>query len=314
MQKKTITMNKRVKFTKRLKANWQLLVMFSIPLVWVLIFCYVPILGGMIISFKDFNLAAGIFESEWVGFKHYTNFFTSFRFWRVIKNTVVISVYYLLASTPPPIILALCLNYLKNKRAKKVVQMMTYAPYFISSVVIVGIINQLFSSSVGPINTIITSLGGSRINFLGNADLFIHLFVWSGVWQVTGYTAIIYISALSSIDQEQYEAASIDGASPLQKIRYIDVPGIMPSVIVMFILNLGSSLNFGYEKIYLMQNSTNLKVSEVIATYVYKVGINALIPQYSYSTAIGLFIAIISTILVVGSNKISSYLGETALW
>jgi len=314
MQKKTITMNKRVKFTKRLKANWQLLVMFSIPLVWVLIFCYVPIVGGMIISFKDFNLAAGIFESEWVGFKHYTNFFTSFRFWRVIKNTVVISVYYLLASTPPPIILALCLNYLKNKRAKKVVQMMTYAPYFISSVVIVGIINQLFSSSVGPINTIITSLGGSRINFLGNADLFIHLFVWSGVWQVTGYTAIIYISALSSIDQEQYEAASIDGASPLQKIRYIDVPGIMPSVIVMFILNLGSSLNFGYEKIYLMQNSTNLKVSEVIATYVYKVGINALIPQYSYSTAIGLFIAIISTILVVGSNKISSYLGETALW
>jgi len=314
MQKKTITMNKRVKFTKRLKANWQLLVMFSIPLVWVLIFCYVPIVGGMIISFKDFNLAAGIFESEWVGFKHYTNFFTSFRFWRVIKNTVVISVYYLLASTPPPIILALCLNYLKNKRAKKVVQMMTYAPYFISSVVIVGIINQLFSSSVGPINTIITSLGGSRINFLGNADLFIHLFVWSGVWQVTGYTAIIYISALSSIDQEQYEAASIDGASPLQKIRYIDVPGIMPSVIVMFILNLGSSLNFGYEKIYLMQNATNLKVSEVIATYVYKVGINALIPQYSYSTAIGLFIAIISTILVVGSNKISSYLGETALW
>jgi len=307
-------MNKRVKFTKRLKANWQLLVMFSIPLVWVLIFCYVPIVGGMIISFKDFNLAAGIFESEWVGFKHYTNFFTSFRFWRVIKNTVVISVYYLLASTPPPIILALCLNYLKNKRAKKVVQMMTYAPYFISSVVIVGIINQLFSSSVGPINTIITSLGGSRINFLGNADLFIHLFVWSGVWQVTGYTAIIYISALSSIDQEQYEAASIDGASPLQKIRYIDVPGIMPSVIVMFILNLGSSLNFGYEKIYLMQNATNLKVSEVIATYVYKVGINALIPQYSYSTAIGLFIAIISTILVVGSNKISSYLGETALW
>jgi len=314
MQKKTITMNKRVKFTKRLKANWQLLVMFSIPLVWVLIFCYVPIVGGMIISFKDFNLAAGIFESEWVGFKHYTNFFTSFRFWRVIKNTVVISVYYLLASTPPPIILALCLNYLKNKRAKKVVQMMTYAPYFISSVVIVGIINQLFSSSVGPINTIITSLGGSRINFLGNADLFIHLFVWSGVWQVTGYTAIIYISALSSIDQEQYEAASIDGASPLQKIRYIDIPGIMPSVIVMFILNLGSSLNFGYEKIYLMQNATNLKVSEVIATYVYKVGINALIPQYSYSTAIGLFIAIISTILVVGSNKISSYLGETALW
>jgi len=314
MQKKTITMNKRVKFTKRLKANWQLLVMFSIPLVWVLIFCYVPIVGGMIISFKDFNLAAGIFESEWVGFKHYTNFFTSFRFWRVIKNTVVISVYYLLASTPPPIILALCLNYLKNKRAKKVVQMMTYAPYFISSVVIVGIINQLFSSSVGPINTIITSLGGSRINFLGNADLFIHLFVWSGVWQVTGYTAIIYISALSSIDQEQYEAASIDGASPLQKIRYIDVPGIMPSVIVMFILNLGSSLNFGYEKIYLMQNATNLKVSEVIATYVYKVGINALIPQYSYSTAIGLFIAIISTILVVSSNKISSYLGETALW
>ena len=304
MQKKTITMNKRVKFTKRLKANWQLLVMFSIPLVWVLIFCYVPIVGGMIISFKDFNLAAGIFESEWVGFKHYTNFFTSFRFWRVIKNTVVISVYYLLASTPPPIILALCLNYLKNKRAKKVVQMMTYAPYFISSVVIVGIINQLFSSSVGPINTIITSLGGSRINFLGNADLFIHLFVWSGVWQVTGYTAIIYISALSSIDQEQYEAASIDGASPLQKIRYIDIPGIMPSVIVMFILNLGSSLNFGYEKIYLMQNATNLKVSEVIATYVYKVGINALIPQYSYSTAIGLFIAIISTILVVGSNKI----------
>ena len=314
MQKKTITMNKRVKFTKRLKANWQLLVMFSIPLVWVLIFCYVPIVGGMIISFKDFNLAAGIFESEWVGFKHYTNFFTSFRFWRVIKNTVVISIYYLLASTPPPIILALCLNYLKNKRAKKVVQMMTYAPYFISSVVIVGIINQLFSSSVGPINTIITSLGGSRINFLGNADLFIHLFVWSGVWQVTGYTAIIYISALSSIDQEQYEAASIDGASPLQKIRYIDIPGIMPSVIVMFILNLGSSLNFGYEKIYLMQNATNLKVSEVIATYVYKVGINALIPQYSYSTAIGLFIAIISTILVVGSNKISSYLGETALW
>jgi len=134
------------------------------------------------------------------------------------------------------------------------------------------------------------------------------------VWQVTGYTAIIYISALSSIDQEQYEAASIDGASPLQKIRYIDIPGIMPSVIVMFILNLGSSLNFGYEKIYLMQNATNLKVSEVIATYVYKVGINALIPQYSYSTAIGLFIAIISTILVVGSNKISSYLGETALW
>lgn len=296
---------------RRIKRHWQLYLVLLLPMAYLLVFRYWPMYGVQI-AFRDFNAAEGIAGSPWVGFMHFERFFNSYRFWDLLRNTVGISFYSLLAGFPLPIILAIAVNEARRYYFKKTVQMVTYAPHFISTVVMVGIILQFLDPRIGLINKAIAALGGTPTNYIGKADLFQSIYVWSGVWQGMGYASIIYIAALSSIDPQLEEAAVIDGASRLQKIWYIDLPGILPTAVILLILNVGQIMNVGFEKIYLMQNPLNLTTSEVISTYVYKVGL--LRAQYSFSAAVGLFNSVIDLILLVVVNQIARRVGETSLW
>lgn len=306
-------MSKQINWlTARVKA-WQLYTLMLLPFVYLAVFKYYPMLGAQI-AFKNFNLVKGIWGSDWVGLKHFQRFMNSYQFGRVMKNTLVISFYRLFAGFPLPIILALGLNYLKSARYKKMVQMVTYAPYFISMVVLVGMMIQVLAVRNGVVNNAIAALGMGRVNFFGEARLFPHLFVWSGIWQTVGYGSIIYIATLSGIPPELHEAAIVDGASILQRIAHVDLPGILPTAVVLLILNMGRVLEIGFEKAFLMQNPLNLRNAEVIQTYVYKTGLLSPIPQYSYASAIGLFRSVIGLILLVTVNSISRRVNETSLW
>jgi len=284
-----------------------------IPIVFTIIFNYMPMFG-IIIAFKDYNIVDGIFGSKWVGFKHFIKFVHSYEFSRIIKNTLDLSIYSLIAGAPIPIILALSLNIVKNKYFKGFIQTITYAPHFISVVVFIGIIYQILDPRIGIINNIISSLGGERINFMAKKDWFDDIYVWSGVWQGMGFSAIIYLAVLSNIDVAMYEAATIDGANLFQKIKYIDIPSIMPTFVILFILSLGGILSVGFEKVLLLQNNINLSVSEVISTHVYRKGLKSAIPQFSYAAAIGLFQSVIGLMLLLITNKLSKKLGQKALW
>lgn len=302
----------------KLKQTWLLmkrnyiLYFFLLPaLLYIIIFNYWP-MYGIQIAFKDYLPYEGITGSPWVGLKHFNKFFDSIMFWDLLKNTLLISIYALLASFPIPIILAFMINYTKNKKLRKFTQTITYAPHFISTVVLVGMLSIFLSPRTGFINTIIEALGGERIFFLGQKEWFRHVYVWSGIWQGAGWASIIYIAALSGVSPELHEAAIIDGASKLQRIRHIDFPAILPTIIILLILNMGQVMNVGFEKVLLMQNDLNLQVSEVISTYTYKMGlVNA---QYSYSTAIGLFNNIINFCILIGVNKLSKKVSGTSLW
>lgn len=298
---------------KKMARCWQLYLILLLPLIYLLVFCYYPMLGVQI-AFKDFNVAQGIWGSPWVGLKHFEKFIQSPQFIRVIKNTLLISIYSLVASTPVPIILALCVTYIRNTFFKKSVQMITYMPYFISTVVLVGMIYQLFSTRTGVLNTLLGMVGIEGIDILSPPQNFIHIYVWSGVWQMAGFNAIIYIAALSSVDPSLYEACTIDGGNKFQQIWYVDIPSILPTVIILLIMNCGSVLNIGFEKVFLLQNPSNLEYSEVISTLVYKVGLKSTIPMYSYSSAVGLFTSVISLILLTVVNAISRRISETSLW
>ncbi len=291
--------------------HWQYYLVFLLPLAFVIIFHYVP-MAGIVLAFKKYNIRMGILRSPWAGMRYFNQFFTSPRFWELLKNTLGISLYSLAAGFPIPIILALALNEATNLRFKKTVQMITYAPHFISTVVMVGMLMQFLDPRIGFINVIIRSLGVQEINFMGKASLFKTLYVTSGVWQHTGYSAIIYIAALTGIDPNLYEAAYIDGASRFQRMLKIDIPGIMPTVVILLILNIGRLMSVGFEKVYLMQNDLNLSTSEIIATYVYKVGL--LGAQFSFATAVGVFNSIVNLILIVAVNQVAKRVGETSLW
>jgi len=230
----------------------------------------------------------------------------------LLKNTLGLSIYSLLAGFPLPILLAVMLNETTSLRFKKTVQMVTYAPYFISTVVMVSIVMQFLDPRIGFANRVIVLLGGQARNFMGQESLFQSIYVWSGIWQNTGYGAIIYIAALSGIDPTLYEAAYIDGASRLQKVIHIDLPGILPTVVILLILSIGSIMNVGFEKVFLMQNPLNLGTSEIIATYVYKLGI--LNAQFSFGTAVGLFNSVVNLILIASVNQIARRIGQTSLW
>lgn len=298
---------------KQMKKCWQLYLIFLFPLLYILVFRYYPMYGAQI-AFRDYNITKGITQSPWVGFKHFKRFFFSYEFGRLMKNTIGISVYGLVAGFPFPIILALCLHYVKSDRFKKTVQMVTYAPYFISMVVMVSMLLQFLAPRTGIVNNVREMLGYQRVDYMSKPELFKSLYVWSGVWQSTGYGAIIYLAALSSIDPELYEAAVIDGASKVQRMWYIDLPGIIPTAVILLILDSGHLLNVGFEKILLMQNSLNLRTSEVIDTYVYKVGLASQTVNFSYPTAIGLFKSVIGLLLIVIVNEIARKVGETSLW
>ena len=279
----------------------------------MLIFSYYPIYGVQI-AFRNFSPIKGIIGSDWVGFEYFSRFLKSPVAIRIVLNTLYLSLYQLIAGYPVPIILALALNNSRNKLYKKTVQMVTYAPYFISVVVLVGMMNQFLSPKTGVVNLFIKTLGGTPIMFMGKPSYFRSMYVWSGVWQTAGWGTIIYLAALSSIDPNQHEAAIMDGAGRFKRMLFIDIPGIMPTMIVLLILRCGYIMSAGFEKTLLMQTNTNIMKSEIIATYVYKIGLASDLPNYSYSTAIGLFNSGINFVILIIVNLISKKVSETSLW
>jgi putative aldouronate transport system permease protein len=271
---------------------------------------------GVIIAFKKFSPVYGIFDSPWVGLKNFTKFFNSHWFERTVTNTMSLSFYTLLAGFPIPIILALSLNVLRKDKFKRFVQTVTYMPHFISVVVLVGMLSQLFNPIIGlygNISRIFT--GETPRDILGLANVFPHMYVWSGIWQQMGWNSIIYIAALSAVDPELHEAAEIDGASRFKRVRHIDLPTILPTITILLILQAGRIMNVGFQKVFLMQNSLNLKTSEVISTYVYRIGLGSGgNSDFSYAAAIGLFNSFINLLLIITVNWISRKLSETSLW
>lgn len=300
-------------FWRHVKHSWQLYLLLAIPVAWVLIFQYWPMYGAQI-AFRNFLPGDKIWESDWVGFANFARFFKSIMFTRLMRNTLGLSLYSLAIGFPLPIIFALSLNQLRNGIFKSTVQMVSYAPYFISTVVLVGMLLQFLDLRHGPINLIITALGGDAIHFMGDAKMFPSIYVWSGVWQFTGFNTVIYLAALSTIDPSLHEAAVVDGANRFQRIINIDIPGILPTAITLLILNMGQLINIGFEKIFLMQNPMNTSLSEVISTYVYKVGLIGGITNYSYAAAIGLFNSIIGLLLLVAANWLARKFTDNSLW
>lgn len=295
---------------KGIKRHWQLYLVILLPIIYLVIFCYVPLWGSQI-AFRNYTFKGGISGSKWVGLKHFQTFFNSPQFLRLMKNTIGLSMFNILAGILPPIILAVALNYARNKFCKKTVQLVTYMPYFISTVLIVGILNQ-FLSMDGAINQIIQSFGGEKTLFLGSPKWFKTIYVLSGIWQGTGYGAVVYIAALANVPPEHHEAAIVDGANVWQRIKYIDIPCIIPITVMLLIMNCGKVLSVGSEKVLLLQNEMNMQTSDIISTYTYRIGLQSM--QFSYSTAIGLFQSVVSLLMLIVVNKIAKKLGETSLW
>lgn len=308
--KKRSHLNRQKPLKLRLIQHWQLYLLLLPAVLYLLIFNYAP-LYGLVIAFQDYKPYLGYLGSPFIGLKNFVRFFHSNKFGEIIPNTLVISFYSLLAGFPFPIILALCLNYIPAVRFKKIVQNITYAPYFISTVVLVSMLTIFFSQSSGLVNNVRDALGLERLLYMGDAKAFRHLYVWSGVWQSVGWNSIIYFAGLSNVDESLHEAAIVDGATILQRIRYIDLPSIRPVIVTLFIMNTGKIMSIGFEKAYLMQNSLNMTTSEIISTYVYKIGL--LNQQYSYSTAINLFNSVVNLALLLSVNTISKKLSDTSI-
>ena len=294
------------------KKNWQLYVFFLLPaLLLTIIFKYVP-MGGVLIAFEDYNVIDGIFGSKWVGLEYFRRFLASPDFMNYLVNTLKLSIYGLLWGFPIPIILALMLHSYRKKRYRKVIQTVTYAPNFISTVVMCGMIILFLSPSVGVINHVLEAIGIPAVNFMAKKAYWRHIYVWTGVWQSTGWSSVIYFAALAGISPELHEAAKVDGATKLQLIRHIDLPLIMPTATILLIMNCGSILSVGFEKAFLLQNNLNASVSEIISTYVYKVGL--INNDMSYSSAIGLFNTIVNMVMLIIVNTISDKLSGNSLW
>ena len=282
--------------------NWELYLLILPVVLYFLLFHYKPMFGVQL-AFKNFVAIRGIWGSPWVGFTHFQRFFQSYYFARLMRNTLGISLYSLAVGFPMPILLALFLNELKNLRYKKLVQMVTYAPHFLSVVVVVGILDLLLSPRGGPVNNMIAALGGEKIHFMADPVWFKTIYVLSGVWQGMGWGSVIYIAAIASIDPQLFEAATIDGASRMQRIAHITLPSIFPTAVLLLILNTGSLMNVGFDKVFLMQNAQNMDASDVIATYVYRSGL--LQADYSFSTAVGLFNAVVNFVLLASVNAVA---------
>lgn len=282
-----------------------------IPVIaYYVLFAYVPMFGN-IMAFQDYKITRGIFESNFVGFKHFNSFLNDVYFWRLIKNTIRINVYGLVFGFPAPIIFALLLNEVRNISFKKTVQTITYMPHFISTVIICGMITS-FVAREGVINSVIVSLGGSPLEFMTDPKYFVGIYTISGIWQNMGWSSIIYISALSSIDQELYEAASIDGASRWKQTIHITIPGILPTVSILLIMQIGQMLSVGFEKVMLLYNPSIYETADIISTYVYRQGI--LGANYSYSAAVGLFNSVVNFILLVSVNAFSRKISGNGLF
>lgn len=313
MKTASLDQARKKKLKKQFAENYQLFILLALPLTWLIIFKYGP-MYGLLMAFKDYDPWVGLAASEWVGFKYFEKFFSHYMFEKVIVNTLRLSIYYLLASFPFPILLALLINSTRRKRFGKAVQIITYMPYFISTVVLVGIILQITNSKIGVIASIVTFFGGTPIDIMASSDWFPHIYVWSGVWQNCGWGTIVYLAALSGVDKSLHEAAMIDGANRLQRVRFIDFPCILPTASIMLILNAGQIMNVGFEKVFLLQNNLNLDTSQIISTFVYTIGLSSTVPDISFATAIGLFNSVINFCLIIFVNAISKKLSNTSLF
>ena len=286
--------------------------MFLIPLSVLLIFKYIPMYGAQI-AFRNYKPALGVLQSQWVGFKNFIKFFESPYFWTTIKNTLTLNIYSLL-TFPLCLVFALMLRYCRSQRFGKSVQMVSYAPHFISTVVVCGLLTQFLSARTGVINKMIELFGGTAANWMGSKTAFKHIYVWSDVWQNLGFNSIIFISALAGISPELHEAAIVDGASLRKRIIHIDVPGVLATFVVLLILRFGSLMNIGYEKVLLLQNDLNRGASEIISTYTYKIAMQSMVPQYSYASAIGMFTSVVNMVLLFIVNKIAKLVSGSSLW
>ena len=293
------------------RRHWQLYLLVIPPVAYFIIFKYIPI-SNAVIAFKDYNVVQGIWGSDWVGTKNFDAFFSNPVFWTLLQNTFFLSLYAIVVGFPIPIILALALNEIRQGFFKRTVQMVTYAPYFISTVVMVSMIILLLSPRLGIINQALGVFGISSIDFLGNPDFFRHIYVWSDVWQTAGYSAVIYLAALAGIDPTLYEAAKVDGASRWQKIIHVDLPGLVPTATIILVLSVGNIMAVGFEKAFLLQNPLNLSNSEIISTYVYKTGL--LNADYSMATAVGLFNSVINLVLLLLVNGFIKRISGSGLW
>lgn len=291
--------------------NYELYLMLLPPVIFYLIFYYWPMYGVQI-AFKDFNASVGIWGSPWIGVEHFVRFFSFYNFKTILWNTISINLYNLAVGFPMPILLALMINEIKNLHFKKLVQNVTYMPYFLSVVVIVGLLITMTSLRGGIANEIIKALGGQPVNFMIRKEYFKTLYVLTDMWQFMGWNAVIYIAALSGISPELYEAAIVDGATKLQRMIYISIPGIMPTVVVLLILRVGQLLNVGFAKVLLMQNDANLSTSDVISTYIYRSGI--LDGNFSYATAVGLFNSVCNFTILLIANRLSKKSSGSGLW
>ena len=301
----------RNSWSYQLRNNWLLYVFVLPTILFYVIFHYVPMYGA-VIAFKNFIPFKGIMGSPWVGFEHFERFFQGPFFDLLIRNTLIISVYTLIATFPIPIIFALMLNQVEYPWFRKTLQTSSYIPYFISMVVYIAMVFMFLSPSIGLINRLIMLAGGEAIHFMNKADWFYHVYVATDVWKETGFAAIIYIAVLSTINPELHEAALVDGATKLQRIFYIDIPGIVPTAVILLILRVGRLMDIGFEKAYLLQTELNIDASEIIPTYVYKAGLIG--AQFSYSSAIGLFNSVINLVLILVVNQISKKVTGNSLW
>jgi len=281
------------------------------PLIYLFVFKYMP-MWGMQIAFRDFRSNTPILDMQWRGFDYFVQFFSSHLFWQLISNTFILALYSLIAGFPIPILLAICLNECRSHRYRKTVQMVTYMPYFISTVVLVSMIFQFTELETGIINVWLRNLGMTAVPFMSRSEYFRDIYVWTGVWQTAGYNAVIYLAALSGVNQELYDAARVDGCNKWRRIWHIDLPGITPTIVILLTLNLGSLINVSFEKVFLMQVPPNMSVSEVLSTYIYKIGV--VNSNYSFATAAGMFNMVIAFLLVVIGNYAARRFSETSLW
>jgi putative aldouronate transport system permease protein len=293
------------------RKGWLLYLFFLPAAVYYLVFHYAP-MYGVVIAFKDFGVFLGIRNSPWVGIKHFVSFFESVYFFRLVRNTFLISFYSVLFGFPAPIIFALLLNELDAVGYRSVIQSLSYVPHFISTVVMAGLVISFVAPSTGIINAIITGLGGKQIDFIRDPAWFRFLYVGSGIWQEMGWGSIIYFAGLSSIDPQLYEAAQMDGAGRLRKIWHISLPGILPIIITLLLLNLGRLMSVGFEKVFLLYNQATLETADVISTYVYRSGLIA--QQYSFAAAVGLFNSVVTLVLLTMFNAIARRISEYSLW
>lgn len=296
---------------KKVLKSWQLYVFLVPAVLYIAVFRYGP-MYGLQLAFKSYNVKLGITGSPWIGFAHFTRFFSYYRFSEIFLNTVILALYKLVACFPLPIVLAIALNEVRSIRLRKSLQTITYAPYFISVVIVVGLMHQIFSPHYGIFTMITRSFGRRAVDIMSNPVNFRHIFVWTDVWQLTGYSAILYIAALSSIPPELYEAAEMDGATKFQRIIAIDLPSLIPTATILLILEAGRMMDISFEKVILLQAPINLRTSEVLTTFIYKLGL--LEGYFDFATAGGLFNSIINFALVITVNSIARKVGETSLW